>query len=64
VTGPPDSSRFSELLAERGIAPVHYHEWQKIEQAEADLAASLGRGSRVKLPSREAIYTACRPPAL
>jgi ferredoxin--NADP+ reductase len=64
VTGPPDSSRFSELLAERGILPVHYHEWQKIEQAEVDLAASLGRGSRVKLPSRQALYTACRPPAL
>jgi ferredoxin--NADP+ reductase len=64
VTGPPDSSRFSELLAERGIAPVHYHDWLKIEQAEADLAASLGRGSRVKLPSRQAIYSACRPPVL
>jgi ferredoxin--NADP+ reductase len=64
VTGPADSSRFSDLLAGRGIQPVHYHDWLKIEQAEADLAASLGRGSRVKLPSRQALYTACRPPAL
>jgi hypothetical protein len=26
------------------------------------LATALGRGARVKLPSREAIDAACRPP--
>jgi ferredoxin--NADP+ reductase len=54
-------SPLAPVLAERGITPVSYDEWLRIEQAEADLARSLGRGQRVKLPGRDAIWTACRP---
>jgi ferredoxin--NADP+ reductase len=49
------------VLAERGIMPVSYAEWLRIETAETDLAKALGRGERVKLHSREAIWSACRP---
>ena len=45
----------------RGIAPVSYAEWLRIETAEIDLAKALGRGERVKLHNREAIWSACRP---
>jgi len=51
-------SRFSRLLAERGIRPVSYDEWLKIEAAERELAAALGRGARVKLPSRDRLLRA------
>jgi ferredoxin--NADP+ reductase len=49
------------LLAERGIRPVSYDEWLRIETAEAQLAQDLGRGERVKLHNRDAIWSACRP---
>ena len=49
------------VLAERGVSPVSYAEWLRLETAEADLARSLGRGERVKLPGRDAIWSACRP---
>jgi ferredoxin--NADP+ reductase len=49
------------VLAGRGIMPVSYAEWLRIETAEADLAKALGRGERVKLHNREAIWSACRP---
>jgi ferredoxin--NADP+ reductase len=49
------------VLAERGVQPVSYAEWLRIETAEAELAKSLGRGERVKLPGRDAIWSACRP---
>jgi ferredoxin--NADP+ reductase len=57
----PDGSRssFEELLAARGIRPVSYADWQKIETAEKELAAALRRGTRVKLGSREEIHRAC-----
>jgi len=51
------------VLAGRGIVPVSYAEWLRIETAEADLAKELGRGERVKLHNAEAIWSACRPPA-
>jgi ferredoxin/flavodoxin---NADP+ reductase len=51
----------AEVLAKRGVEPVSYDEWLRIETAEAELAKSLGRGERVKLPGREAIWLACRP---
>jgi ferredoxin--NADP+ reductase len=51
------------LLAGRGIVPVSYAEWLRIETAEADLAKRLGRGDRVKLHNAEAIWSACRPPS-
>jgi ferredoxin--NADP+ reductase len=53
----------ARCLAERGIVPVSYADWLRVEQAEAALAASLGRGGRVKLPGRAALDAACRPPA-
>jgi ferredoxin/flavodoxin---NADP+ reductase len=49
------------VLAGRGIMPVSYAEWLRIETAEADLAQALGRGERVKLHNAEAIWSACRP---
>jgi ferredoxin/flavodoxin---NADP+ reductase len=54
-------SPLAGVLAERGVRPVSYDEWLRIETAEADLASSLGRGERVKLPGRDAIWSACRP---
>ncbi len=47
------------VLAERGIRHVSYADWLKIETAEKDLAARLGRGARVKLASRDDINDAC-----
>jgi len=43
------------------VRPVSYAEWLRIESAEADLAKSLGRGERVKLPGSDAIWSACWP---
>src|SRR6202522_3925787 len=63
--GPADTDwPLATVLAGRGIAPVSYAEWLRIETAEADLAKALGRGDRVKLHNRDAIWSACRPPAL
>ena len=49
------------VFAGRGITPVSYDEWLRIEAAEAQLAQDLGRGERVKLHNRDAIWSACRP---
>jgi ferredoxin--NADP+ reductase len=49
------------VLAGRGITPVSYAEWLRIETAETDLAKALGRGERVKLHNAAAIWSACRP---
>lgn len=54
-------SPLAGVLAERGVRPVSYDEWLRIESAEAELAESLGRGERVKLPGGKAIWSACRP---
>jgi ferredoxin/flavodoxin---NADP+ reductase len=51
------------VLGDRGVVPVSYEEWLRIEAAEAELAKSLGRGERVKLAGRDAIWLACRPGA-
>ena len=60
---PPDgaASPLTDVLAARGVRPVSYAEWLRIESAEADLAKSLGRGERVKLPGSDAIWSACWP---
>src|SRR5215469_4064039 len=55
----PWSAGFGALLAERGIKPISYADWLKIETAEKELAAELGRGARVKLASRADIHAAC-----
>jgi len=47
------------MLAERDLRHVTYADWLKIEAAEQELAARLGRGARVKLPSRRDIHRAC-----
>ncbi len=61
---PADAAQWplASVLAGRSIEPVSYAGWLRIEAAEADLAKALGRGERVKLPNREAIWSACRPP--
>jgi ferredoxin--NADP+ reductase len=53
-------SALAPVLADRGVIPVSYADWLRISAAEEDLAASLGRGDRVKLPSRDAIWDATR----
>jgi ferredoxin/flavodoxin---NADP+ reductase len=50
-------------LAERGVRPVSYADWLRVEQAEAELGAALGRGERVKIGDRVAIEALCRPPS-
>jgi ferredoxin--NADP+ reductase len=56
-----EESPLARVLAGRGVRPVSYDEWLRIESAEAELARSLGRGERVKLPGRDALWSACRP---
>ncbi len=60
---PAAEEKLAGLLAARGVVPVSYADWLRVEQAEKDLATALGRGARVKLASRAAIDVACRPPA-
>jgi ferredoxin/flavodoxin---NADP+ reductase len=50
----------AELVAARGIDPVTYAAWLRVSAAEEELARSLGRGERVKLPNRDAVWTAAR----
>ena len=56
VTGLDPGSALTAVLAARGVRPVSYADWLRIEAAEADLARSLGRGERVKLPGAEAVW--------
>jgi ferredoxin/flavodoxin---NADP+ reductase len=49
------------VFADRGVAAVSYADWLRVSAAEEDLAAALGRGDRVKLPNRDAIWSAARP---
>ena len=51
----PARRPFTELLAARGVHPVSYVDWLRVEAAEAELAGALGRGERVKIGDREAI---------
>jgi ferredoxin--NADP+ reductase len=57
----PSRVSLVEVLAARDVSAVSYADWLRVEQAEADLAAALGRGARVKLPSRDEIDALCRP---
>ncbi|HEY1319746.1 MAG TPA: FAD-dependent oxidoreductase [Streptosporangiaceae bacterium] len=61
--GTAAAAELARMLAGRGVIPVSYADWLKVEQAEADLAVSLGRGARVKLPGAAAIDAICRPAA-
>jgi ferredoxin--NADP+ reductase len=56
-------AEFEAELAGRGVRPVSYADWLRVEQAEADLGVSLGRGERVKIGDRVAIEALCRPPS-
>jgi len=59
---PPEPEYLAGVLSARGVMPVSYDDWLRVERAETELATSLGRGARVKLASREEIEAACRPP--
>jgi len=59
AAGETASSPLAQVLAERGTPHVSYGDWLRIEAAEKELAARLGRGARVKLASREEIDRAC-----
>jgi ferredoxin/flavodoxin---NADP+ reductase len=59
--GAPARSALHPVLETRGVTPVSYADWLRISAAEEDLAAALGRGDRVKLPHRDAIWSAARP---
>jgi ferredoxin--NADP+ reductase len=57
--GETQASPLAPVLAKRGTRHVSYADWLRIEAAEKELAARLGRGSRVKLASKEEIHRAC-----
>jgi ferredoxin--NADP+ reductase len=59
VAGDSQASPLARVLAERGARHVSYADWLRIEAAEKELAARLGRGARVKLASRQEIHRAC-----
>jgi ferredoxin--NADP+ reductase len=52
-------SQLRKVLADRNLRHVSYADWLRIEAAEKELAAALGRGARVKLASRAEINKAC-----
>jgi len=52
---------FADLLGTRGLRPVSYADWLRVERAEAELGGTLGRGARVKIGDRDAIEALCRP---
>jgi ferredoxin--NADP+ reductase len=60
AAAPAPAAGLADLLAGRAVAPVSYADWLKVERAEAELAVVLGRGARVKLPSRADIDARCR----
>jgi ferredoxin--NADP+ reductase len=57
--GPAELGKLRTLLGQRGLRHVSYGDWLRIETAEKELAAALGRGGRVKLGSRAEIHRAC-----
>jgi ferredoxin/flavodoxin---NADP+ reductase len=59
AAGDAQASPLAQVLAERGTRHISYADWLRIETAEKDLAARLGRGARVKLASKEEIHRVC-----
>ncbi|HLX48942.1 MAG TPA: FAD-dependent oxidoreductase [Streptosporangiaceae bacterium] len=59
--GASKAAGLAALLSERGVRPVRYADWLRIEAAETALGESLGRGNRVKLAGAAAIQAACFP---
>jgi ferredoxin--NADP+ reductase len=62
--GEPARPALESLLARKGIRPVSYAQWLRVEAAETGLAQALGRGDRVKLHGRDELYAACWPAEL
>jgi ferredoxin/flavodoxin---NADP+ reductase len=58
--GHPDAAVLADLLAHRGVDAVSYADWLRVADAEEDLARSLGRGERVKLPHADALWSTAR----
>ncbi|MEV0588179.1 FAD-dependent oxidoreductase [Nonomuraea sp. NPDC050310] len=56
---PVERAGLDDLLAAKGLTPVTYDDWLRIEAAEGELARSLGRGDKVKLTGLEAMLAAC-----
>jgi len=59
AAGDAQASPLAQVLAERGTRHISYADWLRIETAEKELAARLGRGARVKLASKEEIHRVC-----
>ena len=57
-TAEDDACVLDAAFAERGVLPVSYDDWLRVSAAEEALAAELGRGERVKLPSASEIWNA------
>lgn len=57
--GAGDRAPIDDLLQRRGIRVISYQHWLAIEAREVKLAAELGRGERVKLPTHAELLAAC-----
>jgi ferredoxin--NADP+ reductase len=58
-TPPGDASDIAELLAERGVEPVEWDGWRRIDDHELQLGSDSGR-PRVKLARYEELLGAAR----
>jgi ferredoxin--NADP+ reductase len=59
--GPDRVAALEAVLARKGVRPVSYADWLRVEAAETDLARALGRGDRVKLHGRDELFAVCWP---
>jgi ferredoxin--NADP+ reductase len=59
ASGGSPASPLLDVMTARGIRHIGYADWLRIEEAEKNLAARLGRGARVKLSSKEDIHRVC-----
>jgi ferredoxin--NADP+ reductase len=59
---PADEGDIADLLAERGVEPVDWEGWQRIDEHERGLGADSGR-PRVKLSRYEELLDAARAAA-
>lgn len=61
TTAPTHRPRLTDLLAARGVRPVSYAAWLGIDRRERELAAELGRATRVKLSGWDELNRATGP---
>ncbi|MEY9943569.1 FAD-dependent oxidoreductase [Kitasatospora sp. GAS1066B] len=61
ATAPTHRPRLTDLLAARGVRPVSYAAWLGIDRRERELAAELGRATRVKLSGWDELNRATGP---